>query len=194
MLCEICSRGRCMCHTIRTQLYGCHARAVARTPEVECEGVAFLCAYLARYNQSLSAVIEMRFLAAFVAVTPYLLFGVEGDSPTAKAFIRYKIVPDIIVTPPVYQIYARFPSGSQVRLGNSLSGIRKVCTFRALNGLLGNTHPHSLSFFHFRFRIRCKCWIAATPVARTGQGTLPLPKFLVREKSAFIPNTFDNGT
>ncbi|KAH7706560.1 OV-16 antigen 1 [Aphelenchoides avenae] len=68
----------------------------------------------------------MRFLAAFVAVTPYLLFGVEGDSPTAKAFIRYKIVPDIIVTPPVYQIYARFPSGSQVRLGNSLSGIRKL--------------------------------------------------------------------
>ncbi|KAH7717704.1 OV-16 antigen, partial [Aphelenchoides avenae] len=40
---------------------------------------------------------------------------------TASAFIRYKIVPDIIASPPERQLYARFPSGGQVRLGNSLS-------------------------------------------------------------------------
>lgn len=63
----------------------------------------------------------MRLFAAFFALNSALLCVDAVDSSTAKAFIRYKTVPDIIVTPPQYPIYARFPGGSQVRLGNSLS-------------------------------------------------------------------------
>lgn len=68
----------------------------------------------------------MRFFAAFVALTSSLLLIDAGDNRTASAFIRYKIVPDIIATPPQSQLYARFPSGAQVSLGNTLSP-GKVC-------------------------------------------------------------------
>ncbi|KAH7662603.1 phosphatidylethanolamine-binding protein, partial [Aphelenchoides avenae] len=63
----------------------------------------------------------MRFVAAFVALASALTFVEASDNRTASAFIRYKIVPDIITTPPQNQLYARFSSGAQVRLGNSLS-------------------------------------------------------------------------
>ncbi|KAH7706559.1 hypothetical protein AAVH_26215 [Aphelenchoides avenae] len=62
----------------------------------------------------------MRLFAAFFALNSALLCVDAVDSSTAKAFIRYKTVPDIIVTPPQYPIYARFPGGSQVRLGSGL--------------------------------------------------------------------------
>lgn len=49
------------------------------------------------------------------------LLATSGQqTPTAKAFLRYKIVPDIIAAPPSDQAYVRFRSGVQVRLGNVL--------------------------------------------------------------------------
>ncbi|KAH7701976.1 phosphatidylethanolamine-binding protein-like precursor, partial [Aphelenchoides avenae] len=50
-----------------------------------------------------------------------ILATVNADqTATTRAFVRYKIVPDIISTPPNNQAYVRFASGAQVRLGNVL--------------------------------------------------------------------------
>lgn len=68
----------------------------------------------------------MRFLVALASLSSSLLFADAGDSRTASALIRYKIVPDIIPSPPQNQIYAPFSSGAQVSLGNTLSP-GKVC-------------------------------------------------------------------
>lgn len=61
----------------------------------------------------------MFLLAFFVLLSAPLLVD-AGDNATAQAFRRYKIVPQIIPDPPERMMYARFPSGAQVRLGNVL--------------------------------------------------------------------------
>lgn len=42
------------------------------------------------------------------------------ETATARAFRRYKIVPDVIPEPPNNEAYVRFKTGAQVRLGNVL--------------------------------------------------------------------------
>lgn len=56
----------------------------------------------------------------YVVIFAILAASKAGQTPTARAFVRYKIVPDIISAPPNDQAYVRFASGAQVRLGNVL--------------------------------------------------------------------------
>ncbi|KAH7719639.1 phosphatidylethanolamine-binding protein [Aphelenchoides avenae] len=59
---------------------------------------------------------------AILLTIPHALLTLADDSRTAQAFRRWKIVPDIIPSPPQGAMYARFfASGVQVNLGNALS-------------------------------------------------------------------------
>ncbi|KAH7699636.1 Protein F40A3.3 a, partial [Aphelenchoides avenae] len=55
----------------------------------------------------------MRYSLSFAAIASAV--------PTADAFVRWRIVPDIIPAPPQGPISAKFTSGSRVSLGNVLS-------------------------------------------------------------------------
>lgn len=41
----------------------------------------------------------------------------QSTTPTEKAFIRYKVVPDVLPAAPKEQAYVRYDSGVKVRLG-----------------------------------------------------------------------------
>ncbi|KAH7720065.1 OV-16 antigen [Aphelenchoides avenae] len=56
------------------------------------------------------------FLAVFLMV--FALVAGQSTTPTEKAFVRYKVVPDVLPVAPKEQAYVRYDSGAQARLGN----------------------------------------------------------------------------
>lgn len=62
-------------------------------------------------------------ITRFVVTFAVILTTVEADGfdPTAVAFRKSKIVPDIVPSPPQSQLTASFSTGVTVQLGNALS-------------------------------------------------------------------------
>lgn len=82
------------------------------------------------------------FLAVFLMV--FALVAGQSTTPTEKAFVRYKVVPDVLPVAPKEQAYVRYDSGAQARLGN-------VIQVSDVSGHVGSvTREHRMSSLKWR--------------------------------------------